>query len=492
MPAEEVHRAGTSSQLSATPQDWPLFVAGRALRTGRTRDVRSPYSGSIVGSVALASREFVDEAVNAATVWSAANRLSRHERAEILFRAEASLLKQADQFALGITQETGLALHDTRYEVARACDVLKFSAIQALEDDGQAFAGDVSATGKSRRIFTMREPLRCAAAITPFNHPLNTVAHKLAPAIAAGTPVVLKPSEKTPITAIRLAQVLFEAGLPGPMLSVLLGSSPGEIADPLVRHDDIEALTFTGSTSVGRHIAQTAGYKRLALELGGNSELIVLPDADLDLAVRLACEGAFRNSGQRCTAAKRLLVHRDIEPEFTRRLAALAREYVSGDPMDARTRVGTVIDEAAAINLERMIHAAVEAGARLLVGGARHGARLEPTVLADVPRSAEVVCKEAFGPIAKVMPVKDLNDAIALANSTNYGLSSAVVTNNLESALRVVREVRTGNVNVNEVPGYRTEMAPFGGVKDSGLGVKEGVREAARWFTTTKTISMPW
>lgn len=466
-----------------------LFIAGERFTSKTMLDIRSPYTGQIVGRVPVCGHQETERAIASAIAYRCP--LTRHERSEILLKAAGLIKDRSEQVAALITSETGLCLRETRYEVGRALDVLKFSAIEALTDDGEAFACDVSSSGKARRIFTMRQPVGCVAAITPFNHPLNTVAHKLAPAVAAGVPMVLKPSEKTPMSALLLAETLFEAGLPGPMLSVVLGPTD-QVSSVLVRDQRIECLTFTGSTHVGLLIAQSAGYKRLALELGGNSELIVLADADLELAARLACEGAFRNSGQRCTAAKRLLVDRSIVDEFTRRVTALSGEYVCGDPMDPATRVGTVIDESSAVKLEGLIHDAVARGAKLLRGGVRRGAQLEPTVLGDVPRDALVACEEAFGPIAKIIPVDGVDDAITLANGTIYGLSTSVVTNNLAWATRVIHEVRTGTVNVNEVPGYRTERSPFGGVKMSGLGVKEGVAEACKWMTNVKTFSLPW
>jgi aldehyde dehydrogenase (NAD+) len=469
--------------------DQSLIIGGVDFASGEWRAVHNPYTGALLGRVASAGRLEVDRAITIAAGYRCS--LTRFERSEILAKAGALLRERSEEFAARITAEAGLCIRETRYEVGRALDVLKFASIQALEDDGEAYACDVSASGKARRIFTLREPVACVVAITPFNHPLNTVAHKVAPAIAAGAPMVLKPSEKTPLTALAFARLLIEAGLPGEMLSVLLGST-ADVAEPLVRDPRVECVSFTGSTPVGLRIAETAGYKRLALELGGNSELIVLADADVDMAARLACEGAFRNSGQRCTAAKRLLVDESIADEFARRVASLAAEYVCGNPADPHTRVGTVIDEDAARRLEGLIHAAIQDGARLLHGGNRHGARLEPTVLDQVSRASAIAREEAFGPIAKIIPVRGVDDAIALANDTEYGLSTGVVTKNISWALRVVREVRTGNVNVNEVPGYRTERSPFGGVKMSGLGVKEGVVEACRWMTNVKTFSLPW
>jgi aldehyde dehydrogenase (NAD+) len=275
------------------------------------------------------------------------------------------------------------------------------------------------------------------------------------------------------------------------MLSVLVGPID-TLVEPLVTDERVELVSFTGSVAIGKRISQIAGYKRLCLELGGNSPLIILPDADMELAVNLAAEGCFRNSGQRCTAVKRLLIHREILPEFTERFVSLASRYTCGDPADPETRVGTVIDEPAAILLEQRVRAAVAAGAKVLYGGQRTGALLQPTVVADVPRDVELVVQESFGPLAPIIAVEDLDDAIHVANSTAFGLSSGIVTNDLESALRAVREIRTGTVNVNQVPGYRIECSPFGGVKDSGLGIKEGVIEAIKFMTNVKTFSLPW
>jgi aldehyde dehydrogenase (NAD+) len=465
------------------------LIAGQPVRSRSLLHVRNPYHGKEVGTVALATREDVESAVRIAGKLDATP--SRYERSEILEKTRTLLEGRRDEFAWLITSETGLALREARYEVGRTLDVLRFAAMEALRDDGQIFSADISPQGKARKIFTVREPLRCAAAITPFNHPLNQVAHKLAPAIAAGTPMILKPSEKTPLVALRFAKLLYDSGLPGPMLSVLLGPT-AEVAEVLVRHPEIEVLAFTGSERVGKQITATAGYKKLVLELGGNDPLIVLNDAELELAVTLAAEGSFRNSGQRCTAVKRILVERGIAAEFTTRLAELAAEYLCGDPFEETTRVGTVIDEAAAIRLEEVLAEAVAQGAKVLAGGSRKGALFEPTVVAEVPRDCRMVVSESFGPLAPIMIVRDLDDALELANSTAYGLSSGVVTTSLPSALKAIRTLRCGTVNINEVPGFRVECSPFGGIKDSGLGVKEGVIEAIKAYSFVKTFSLPW
>ena len=275
------------------------------------------------------------------------------------------------------------------------------------------------------------------------------------------------------------------------MLSGLLGPT-SEVAEALVQHPDVEVLAFTGSETIGKRIAATAGYKKLVLELGGNDPLIVLADADLDLAVTLAAEGSYRNSGQRCTAVKRILVVQSIAVEFTKRLVGKTREYICGDPMAEATRIGTVIDEKAALQLEEVVKEAVVAGGRVLIGGKRRGAQIQPTVLSDVPRDCRMVMTESFGPLAPIITVRDLDDALAVANSTAYGLSSGVVTTNLEHAIKAIKALRCGTVNINEVPGFRIENSPFGGIKDSGLGVKEGVVEAIKAYSFVKTFSLPW
>ena len=465
------------------------LVAGQPVAGSGTLTIRSPFDSAEVGTVALASRADTDAAIAAALSFRCTP--SRYERSQILEKTRLALEARREEFARTISSEAGLALREGRYEVGRTLDVLRFAAMEALRDDGQIFSTDVSAQGKARKIFTTREPLSCAVAITPFNHPLNQVAHKLAPAIAAGTPLILKPSEKTPLTAFKFAEALYAAGLPGPMLSVLLGPTK-DVAEVLVQHPAVDVVAFTGSVAVGKRIAATAGYKKLVLELGGNDPLIILRDADHDLAVTLAAEGSYRNSGQRCTAVKRILVEEPILDDFTARLVEKTKEYVCGNPLDEATRVGTVIDEASAIYLETVVKEAVAGGAKVLTGGKRRGALLEPTVISNVPRDCRMVTCESFGPLAPIVSVSDLDDALDVANSTPYGLSSGVVTTSLPHALKAIRNLRCGTVNINEVPGFRIESSPFGGIKDSGLGIKEGVIEAIKGYTYVKTFSLPW
>ncbi|MBS1751706.1 MAG: phosphonoacetaldehyde dehydrogenase [Bacteroidetes bacterium] len=464
------------------------YVAGVPV-TAAVHEVKSPYDNRVVGTVTLANASHASAAVEAAL--KGGKKLTRYDRFSILDKARQLIVERKESFAQTISAESGLAIREALYETGRAHDVLMFAAMESLKDDGQIFSCDISPTGKARKIFTTREAVSLALCITPFNHPLNQVVHKLAPALAVGTPVILKPSEKTPLTAIMLTELLYEAGLPHYMLSTLLGPT-AEIAEPLVKDPRVDIVSFTGSVAVGKKIAGMAGYKKVILELGGNDPVIIMEDADMDMAVYLAAEGAYRNSGQRCTAVKRILVHEKIAEEFTQRLVEKTKEYTCGDPSNPETRVGTVIDEAAAVYLENVVKKSVEQGAKILIGGKRKGAIMEPTVISNVPRNADMVVHESFGPLAPILTFKDIDDAIALSNSTAYGLSSGIVTNNMSYALRFIKELKVGTVNINEVPGYRIESSPFGGIKDSGLGIKEGVIEAMKCFTFVKTFSLPW
>lgn len=465
------------------------YAAGKIIHGREQLTIRSPYDNRVIGTLSTVKETDTLAAIEAAL--QPRSVMSHFERYQVLDKAHRLLGERRAEFATLISAESGLCIREAIYETGRAMDVLMFSAIAALQEPGQILSCDVSPQGKARKIYTVQEPVSLAVAITPFNHPLNQVAHKVAPALAAGTPVILKPSEKTPLTAIRFVELLYEAGLPPHMLSVLLGPT-SEVAEVLVRDPRVAVVSFTGSVAVGKRIAHTAGYKKVILELGGNDPLIILDDADMDLAVTLAAEGAFRNSGQRCTAVKRILVQENIHDEFVAQFVEKTQTYTCGDPADPATIVGTVIDEASAIHLEQLIAKAVTQGAKLLTGGTRQGALLQPAVLSHVPRSAEMVVQEAFGPLAPVLSIKNLEDAVDLANSTAYGLSSGVVTNNLQHAMYAIRHIKAGTVNINEVPGYRIEHSPFGGIKDSGLGIKEGVTEAMKSFSFTKTYSLPW
>jgi len=468
-----------------------MRIAGKLVDADQRIEVRNPYSGDLVGTVAAANAAQVAEAFRIGAAYKP--KLTRYERQKILLTTAALLAERREQMAVLITMESGLCLKDSRYEVGRACDVYNLAGQLAIRDDSEVFSCDITPHGKARRIYTSREPVRgCIAAITPFNHPLNMISHKIAPAIATNNRVVAKPTELTPLTALALADVLYEAGLPPEMLSIVTGN-PQTMGEAMITDPNADIVTFTGSVRVGKLIADKAGYKRLILELGGNDPLIVMEDADLDAAAELAVAGATKNSGQRCTAIKRILVVEAVADGFAERVVAKARKLICGDPLDPNTDIGTVIHERAARAFEARVNDAVASGARLLLGNDRAGALYPATVVDHVPLGAALVREETFGPVIPIIRCpNDIGAVIRIANDTPYGLSSGVCTNRLDYITRCISELEVGTVNVWEVPGYRIEMSPFGGIKDSGLGYKEGVWEAIKSYTNVKTYSLPW
>ena len=471
-----------------------MRIGGKKVGAGRTPErniaVFNPFSGAQIGSVPKATLEEVRAVF--ALAHACRPQLTRFERAAILNRAAAIVHERVDEVAALITAEAGLCLKDSTYEAGRVADVLLFGASEVLKDDGQIFSCDLTHHGKKRRVYTQRSPLLgVISAITPFNHPMNQVAHKVVPAIATNNRMVLKPSEKVPFSAILFADILAQAGLPEGMLNVITGD-PREIADELITNEHVELVTFTGGVGIGKYIASRAGYRRLVLELGGNDPIIVMEDADLDEASTLAVQGSYKNSGQRCTAIKRMLVQESVAPRFVELLVQKTRAWKHGDPQDASMDMGTVIDEPAAQLFEARVNEAVAQGAQLLVGNQRRGALYAPTVLDQVQPGMTVALQETFGPVSPVIRFKTIDEAIRISNGTAYGLSSAVCTNRLDYITRFISELQVGSVNVREVPGYRLELTPFGGIKDSGLGYKEGVQEAMKSFTNLKTYSLPW
>jgi len=469
----------------------PMRICGRLVDADQVIEVFNPYTGGVIATVPAAAPQQVAGAFEQADAFK--SKLSRYDRQKILMRTAQILAERKQDIARLITAESGLCLKDSLYEVGRACDVYSLAGQLAIRDDGEVYSCDVTPYGKARRIYTMREPVQgVISAITPFNHPLNMISHKIAPAIATNNRVVAKPTELTPLTSLLLADILYEAGLPPQMLSIVTGN-PRTMGDAMITDPRADIITFTGSVKVGKYIASKAGYKRLVLELGGNDPLIVMEDADLDKAAELAVQGATRNSGQRCTAVKRILAVEAIADEFVELVVAKARKLKSGDPMDPETDVGTVINDGAAKLFEARVDAAVERGARLLHGNTRQGALYPPTVVDRVPYDSELVREETFGPVIPIIRCpNDIAEVIRIANSTSYGLSSGVCTNRLDYITRFINELQVGTVNVWEVPGYRIEMSPFGGIKDSGLGYKEGVWEAMKSYTNIKTYSLPW
>ncbi len=471
----------------------PMRIAGRKVEADGLIEVRYPYTNEVIGTVPAGDASHAREAFRIAAAYKP--KLTRYERQRILLNAAAALDARRDEISDLVTLELGISKKDSLYEVGRAFDVFTLTGQLCLLDDGEIFSCDLTPHGKARKIFTLREPLNAISAITPFNHPLNMVAHKIAPAIATNNCVVVKPTELTPMTALLLADILYEAGLPPEMLSVVTGW-PKDIGDEMITNPNIDLITFTGGVPVGKMIASKAGYKRQVLELGGNDPLIILNDLsddDLALAADLAVSGATRNSGQRCTAVKRILCQESVADRFVPMVLERAKKIVFGDPMDPNTDLGTVVHEQAAALFEQRVHAAEEAGAQVLYNPGRKGALLPPIVLDHVPHSSELVMEETFGPIIPIVRAPDDDEALmALSNSTAFGLSSGVCTNDYRRMQKYITGLQVGTVNIWEVPGYRIEMSPFGGIKDSGNGFKEGVIEAMKSFTNVKTYSLPW
>jgi phosphonoacetaldehyde dehydrogenase len=470
-----------------------MRIGGKKVTTEKTIAVHYPYTNELIGTVPAGRAEHAAQAFAIAAAYKP--KLTRYERQQILFRIADLIRAKKDDLAKLITLELGLSTKDAAYEVGRAYDVFSLAGQLAILDDGQIFSCDLTPQGKSRKIFTKREPVGVISAITPFNHPLNMVSHKIAPAIATNNCVVCKPTELTPLTAIALADILYEAGLPPEMFQVVTGL-PDDIGDEMVLNGNINVITFTGGVRVGKIIAAKAGYKRAALELGGNDPLIILDDLsddDLDKAAELAVAGATKNSGQRCTAVKRILAQNKIADRLVDKILAKAQKLKFGDPQNPDTDLGTVVNEDAAKLFERRVHMAAEQGAKILYNPGRKGAVLPPITLDFVPYTSELVMEETFGPIIPIIRVSDDDaEVIRISNATAFGLSSGVCTNNLQRITRFIEGLNVGTVNIWEVPGYRIEMSPFGGIKDSGNGIKEGVAEAMKFYTNVKTWSLPW
>ncbi len=470
-----------------------MRIAGKKVNTDGVIDVIYPYSEEVIGSVPAGNAKNAQEAFDIA--YNFKPNLTRYDRQKILQNTAEELIKRKEEISDIITLELGISKKDSLYEVGRAYDVFILTSQLCIHDDGEIFSCDLTPHGKARKIFTMREPLKAISAITPFNHPLNMVAHKIAPSIATNNCTVLKQTELTPLTAILLADILYEAGLPPEMFSVLTGW-PKDIGLEMITNPKIDLITFTGGVPVGKYIAERAGYKKTVLELGGNDPLIILNDLnkdDLKKAADLAVAGATKNSGQRCTAVKRILAQNKIADIFVEMVLERAKKLKFGNPMNPDIDLGTVVNFEAAKLFDKRVSKASEEGAKILYHPGRKGALLPPIVIDEVNPKSELVLEETFGPVIPIIRVPDDDDdVIIISNSTAYGLSSGVCTNDFNRAKKYIKYLDVGTVNIWEVPGYRIEMSPFGGIKDSGLGYKEGVIEAMKSFTNIKTFSLPW
>jgi len=467
--------------------EFPMHIGGELVRTDKPQQVTLPYDGSYAGTVFEAAREQVDAAVEAAAAaFPAMREMSRDERSAILRKAHYKLLEQKQEMARAISSECGKPIREALAEVDRAASTLLFSSEEAHRLSGEVVPMDASAGGKGRWGMTIREPLGVVAAITPFNFPLNLAMHKIGPALAAGNAVVHKPASSTPISALRMAGIFETCGLPKGALNVITGPG-GTIGDLLTFHKNVAMITFTGSTDVGLRIRNLAGLKRVTLELGNNSAVIIEDDANLDEAVPGCVTGSFAHSGQVCISVQRIFVHEKIRKEFVERFVAAAGKLKIGHPLDPETDVSSLITEKEAQRVESWVEEAVKAGATLVRGGSRRRATMEPAVLTDVPPDVQLSCREAFGPVVGINPFTELDQAIEQVNRSEYGLQAGIYTRDLEKAFRAARRVHVGGFMINDVPQYRVDQMPYGGVKMSGTG-REGPKYAIEEMTEVKLI----
>jgi acyl-CoA reductase-like NAD-dependent aldehyde dehydrogenase len=469
--------------MATTATERHLLIDGDWVETGDWLDVRSPYSGEVVGQVAKAGRAETRRAVDAA---EAAMRepLPAHKRAEILVRVAGYLGRRHDEVARTICAEAGKPMKAARVEAARAMSTYTMAAVEARKLAGDVVPMDASQAGEGKLAFTLRVPIGIVGAISPFNFPLNLVAHKIAPALAAGCAVVLKPASQTPLSALLLAELETEAGLPPGWLNVVVGPS-SELGDVLVEDERVEMLSFTGSGTVGWGLKERAPRKHVALELGNATPVIVEGDADLeDAAARLA-GNAFSFAGQSCISVQRIYVQHDAYQAFLDRFLPKVEALKVGDPADEETDVGPMIDEDAR---ERVLAWIAESGGELLTGGDTTGdGPIRPTVIAHPRPDSKVVCEEVFGPVCTVSGYDTLEEAVALANGTRYGLQAGIFTANVKTALRAAQALEFGGVTVNEAPTFRADQMPYGGVKDSG-NTREGPAYAVRELTQERVV----
>ena len=470
--------------------DHELLAAGEWMATGEWGEVESPYDGTVVGRVALGDAALVDRCAIAARAAFESGDFSQHERAAVLDRAAGITGERLDDLALTIAAEAGKPLKTARAEAERCVDTLTFSAVEARKLSGGTVPMEASASGAGKLGVMMRVPYGVVGAISPFNFPLNLVAHKLGPAIAAGNAVVLKPAGQTPISALKLAAILLDAGLPQGWLSVVPG--PGaEVGNAIVEHELTGALSFTGSAKVGWGIRSRVPHKKVNLELGSNAPLIVHSDGDWETAADKAKLHAFSHAGQSCISIQRILVHEDVADAFTERLVANAEALRVGDPLDPDTDVGPLISSDDRDRVKQWVEEAVAEGAELLVGGelVDEGRCLAPTLLGSAPREAKVWCEEIFGPVATIDRYAEFGEALRMANDSKFGLQAGVFTRDMGRGLEAARTLDFGGVLINEVPTFRADQMPYGGVKDSG-NTREGPAFAVLELTEERFVTL--
>ena len=471
--------------MAATATERKLLIGGDWVETGDWVEVRSPYSGDVVGRVAKAGATQARAAIDAAER-AMADPLPAHKRAEILVRVVSGIARRHDEIAAQIAAEAGKPLKAAKVETSRAMSTYTFSAVEARKLAGEVVPMDAAQAGEGKLAFTLREPIGIVGAISPFNFPLNLVAHKIAPALAAGCAVVLKPASQTPLSALTLAELEDEAGLPPGWLNVLVGPA-SEIGDVLVEDERVKAITFTGSSEVGWGLRERAARKKVLLELGNTTPVIVQADADIEEAASKLAANAFSFAGQSCISVQRIYVQQQAYDDFVARFVPQVEELVVGDPAEAETDVGPVIDGDAQERILSWIDEARAGGAELLAGGRLDGELIQPTVIANAAPELKVCHEEVFGPVCVVNAYGSLDEAIELANGTRYGLQAGIFTGDIRAALKAAQELEFGGVTVNEAPTFRSDQMPYGGVKDSG-NTREGPAYSVRELTEQRVV----
>lgn len=469
--------------------DYKLLIAGEWVGGGTLLEVTNKYNGKVIGTLPAASSEMLDAAIAAAErAEDVMAEMPAHKRADILLRTAALIRERADDLAKTIAAEAGKAMKFARAEVDRAQSTFTIAAEEAKRLHGETFPLDAVPSGEGYFGFFTRRPIGVIAAISPFNFPLNLVAHKVAPAIASGNTLVLKPATTTPLTAVKLCEILMEAGLPPGVINLVAGSG-STVGEWLVSDPRVDKVTFTGSPPVGAHILAVAGIKKVTLELGNTSPVIVAPDADLDFVAKRCALGAFYNSGQVCISVQRIYSQKQVFEPFAEKFVKATEAMVVGDPLDERVDVGPMIDSKEVDRIEGWVNEAQGSGAKVLTGGKRDGTVYYPTVLAGVEPDMKVVAEETFAPVASVISSDDFESALQQANNSKFGLQVGVFTNDINRVLRAIKRLNFGGVIVNDTPNFRADHMPYGGNRQSGLG-REGVRFAMEDMTNIQMVAI--
>ncbi|WP_405306744.1 lactaldehyde dehydrogenase [Methanobrevibacter sp.] len=465
-----------------------MLIGGKHISSDDLIDVKNPYDGEVIDTVPIAHRQTAQLAIDAANdAKDSLVEMSAFKVSNKLFNAVRKLEERREEFAQLLCLEVGKPINEALVEVDRSIETLRLSAEEAKRIYGESVPLDAGLNGKGFFAFTQRLPLGVVAAITPFNYPLNLTIHKIAPAIACKNTVIVKPPTEAPLAVMKFCELLDEE-FPEGVVNVVTGYG-SEIGDYLVCSPEVDKISFTGSVTTGMMISQKAGMKKVTLELGGNDPVIILKDADLDNAVKGIINGAFLNAGQVCMGVKRVIVEDSVADEFCDKLVVATEKLQMGNPLESTTTLGTLISEKAAIQVEETVNNAVENGAIILTGGKRDGAFYSATVIDNVTQDMDLVVRETFGPVAPIIRVKNLDDAIEVANATEYGLQAGVFTESYSSAMRCAKEIDAGTVFVNKQSTFRTDNMPFGGFKNSGVG-KEGIKYSVDEMTKTKLIGL--